>query len=301
MPVLKPPLSDLLPDGFEDLSYVTKLRVSVLRRLEEGSPAVGAGELLPLACSKDERCLSGLCPICVRKLRCLLVRGCHDFLLHELQWVALTVVFPHLTIDAGDHRRLLNRTETLCKIPEVTRLITTLRREHQRSDYHGPFICVGSVEAGLKIVGRERQPKRFHIHLMISGLSYDSIAEIADNYFSCYRSSALANPVKVQAVDPGWESFVDTMTYSYKQPYIKKSFANRETTRYDAQRPKVYELVEMASNLGPHRCTDRLILAGIQIRGSRFQLTPNAIEPLKRQLQINAPRLSQPLRKAISE
>ena len=190
-------MANLLPPGFESLTYVEKLRESVERRLYKESLAVRPDELLSEPCSKHDPCLSGLCPVCVRKVRRSLVRGCHDYQLHQLSWAALTARLPYLTIDAEDHRRLLNTDGAFSKIPEIRRLITTLRRRHQSGDYQGPFMCIGSVEASLKIIGRQRQPKHFHTHLIISGVPEQTIAEVANNYFDRVPQRGVASALAV--------------------------------------------------------------------------------------------------------
>jgi hypothetical protein len=282
------PLSSILPAEFEQLDYVKKLRASLVRKVRREMSATDAVPMDLINCTKRLRCNSGLCPICVRLMRRKLIKFCHDQSLGDLPWVALTVRAPQWVISAGDYGSLLPERPigplAILGAPEIKNTIATLRRRHHASNAadHSPFVCVGSVESSIKTVANLSQPKAFHVHLMVSGLTEEAVNDVAEQYFRKYRTPTLANPYYTEAVGPGWENFTAAMTYAYKQPYIKKSFINIRSIKAEPQKPKPSELLEMASNLGFHRCTDRLLLVGLKYENEMFKLTPNVISPLDR-------------------
>lgn len=292
MPNAEIPLYIILPDEFEKLDYVKKLRKSLVRKIRKDTPTIGAVQLDLTDCTKRLRCDSGLCPTCVRLLRRKLIRFCHDQSLGNLPWVALTVRAPQWDVSARDNGRIHPNLSTdplaILDTPEIKNMIATLRRRHHSSDdaTGSPFICVGSVESSIKTINNVYQPKSFHVHLMVSGLAEEVINDVAARYFSVYRTPSLVNPYWTEAVIPGWDDFASAMTYAYKQPYIKKSFANARSVKPAVQKPKPAELLEMASILGPHRCTDRLLLVGMKFENGTFRLTPNVITQLERYIGI---------------
>lgn len=221
---------------------------------------LGWDEAASRACSDARPCRSGLCAVCIRRLRVKLL----DFLdrqqLHRLQWHFATVRVGGWNIEAGDMKpfgRLRNHRI-------INNLVASLRRKHI------PGVLVfGSIETVYLTIANKPMGKPFHLHLMISGLPRVVIEQAIEKIGLDRHYN---RPQLVKAVRRSRRDFFQVSSYAFKQPLQKKSRISEDDAGR-RQSPNASERRELVSNLGLHRWTERLILVGIRCDAGTFRLT----------------------------
>lgn len=213
-------------------------------------------------CSATRPCRSGLCAVCVRRLRMRLL----DFLagehLNDLQWHFVTIRVAGWKMAPGDNRPFGRLREHRL----IENLTTKLRRLKK------PRLMVfGSIETVYNVVANVPDGKPFHLHLMASGVSE---AEIDEAVRATIPLSADIVPLDIRTVEATDADFFEAASYAFKQPLMKRS-KMRPEDRGALQRPKAAERRELISNVGVHGWLGRLILIGIRCDRGQFRLLPN--------------------------
>ncbi len=245
--------------GFETLARCESRRVDVLKALtcDDGTSP------LPAECTKANRCESGFCPVCIRKLRIRLLNFARRKRLHELEWFCATIRFDNWNIAPGD-------CSPFGKLRDH-RLIKGVIRNLSRQP-GPPLLVIGGIETVYVTIENKPVAKPFHVHLMISGRSEEQVMKAVGKR----ATRTVDNPFPCLLVTPGptFADFLKAISYSFKQPFWKKS-KRHDTDRGKSQFPKASELRELAGNYGVHGWNGRLVLCGVRMIKVRFELTVN--------------------------
>lgn len=248
---------NILPPKFESVATCRKYRRAAL------GAAPTTKHYLAEKCSTKKRCNSGLCPLCIRALRMRFVEFLHQEALHERKWFFVTAYIRGWTKKPGDMRAFGRLRDNL----EIKAFVRRLRHLKVPN-----FMLIGAIETVWRTIDNEATGKPFHLHFMISGPSEPQIKQAARG-FDLDRS-AKGQPLRVEAVPPGWEDFRNAATYTVKQPFWKYSY-HGEPSRKKRAFPNRRELHELISNLGPHPVSGRLAFVGMRYDHGRFRLTSN--------------------------
>jgi hypothetical protein len=256
----EPILKHFLSSEMESLSWCRehgKKVLAALKRIRADDPHSMAG------CRKGGRCHDGRCPVCIRILRRKLLLFAIRSELHRLRWYFVTIFIEGWIVPPGD-------TSPFGKLRDHL-LIENFKRQLRRKV--GPdLIVIGSIETEYRLLDNEPRGKPFHLHLMISGTSEETIKKAARTCFPA--DPAVVESVRADPVLGNVEDFLWALSYAFKQPFWKKS-KRRGMTKAPRQWPKPAELAELVSNLGVHGWTGRLILVGIRFEGGEFRRTTN--------------------------
>ncbi len=235
---------------------------------------------MPVACTKAQRCESGYCPVCIRLLRKKLLSFAERERLHELPWVYVTLCFKGWGIKPGD-------SSAFGKLRDhhlIKGVIRNLSRQPGP-----PLIVIGGIETVFITLNNEPLVKPMHIHVLVSGRSKEQIRKAVGNRI--LRTEGQPFPDHYADVEPTFDDFVKALSYSFKQPFWKKSRL-RASDVGTKQFPKPNELRELAGNYGVHGWSGRLILCGVRFAGGRFEHTVNLSSTLKAtEMTIGSKRL----------
>ncbi|RWB91144.1 MAG: DUF927 domain-containing protein [Mesorhizobium sp.] len=246
----------ILSPNFESIETCREYRRKALAAV----PA--AKQFLAEKCSKEHRCNSGLCPLCIRALRKRLVEFLHQQNLHDRKWFFVTAYIRGWTRKPGDVRPF----PKLGSHPQIKAFVRRLRYLKVPN-----LMLIGAIETVWRTNDNKATGKPFHLHFMVSGPSEAQVKQAASGFD---RDDNVRTPLKVIPVEPGWEDFRDTATYTIKQPFWKYSYHGLGPKK-QRQLPNRQELTELISNLGAHDVRGRFVFVGMQYKHGRFALTPN--------------------------
>lgn len=236
-----------------------ELVVEAVRKLGEKTKIFNS---FSSVCDSDERCLSGLCPVCCRLVRKKLLRFVDQQEWHKREWLFITVFVDGWTMKAGD----FSPFGSLRDHKSIKNLKQHIRRLNKPNT-----LLFGSIETVFKTIANEPYGKPFHLHLMISGVDKATITACIRKAINVDKQVAV--PIKVQKVKSTSLDFHKTASYAFKLPFWKKSYLQLDSSSSRKQFPKQSELSELISNLGMHTPSDRLIMMGMRFHGRRFKLT----------------------------
>jgi hypothetical protein len=277
---MSPRLNDIFSANMETPDFVQKQRETLRTALLNNPIVVRRKNLnLPETCDSDEACKSGLCPVCMRKLRIDLPTFAFNNHLHEREWVFLTVRPKAWEIPAGNFKRIRHIIggKPINTLPGIRALKERLRRAHKTlGNKNPPLIVIGSIEAPLRIEGNVPKHKAVHFHLLISGLPEGVIEKCAKGAFEVVNKKSGfidSRIVHTTPVKEHWDNFYRSLNYSVSQPYIVENAMNEKTGKAIMIRPQPNHLAELASNWGPLSITDRLILIGVRLEKNGFRFS----------------------------
>lgn len=252
-------MKDFLPKRFETKKFCKDRRDLIygaaLLPLEGNVP----GFTLPQVCRKNERCQSGLCPICMRRFRYGFLRFADNQNLHKREWFLVTIFVEGWTIAPGDFSQfgeLKNNTI-------VRRLIQSIRRLGVPDT-----LLFGCIETVLKIKANVPVGKPFHLHLMVSGPQKPQLIKCIKK---CIPLVSAGVPVRCDHVKNTKPDFIKAASYTMKQPFWKRS--ESADGHKALQHPTQYQLSELGSNMGAHAIGERFFYLGMKASGSKFILT----------------------------
>jgi len=253
---------DYLPPEFETPAKALEIRKKARRAIrlhrQQFEKAIKLGR-----CATQQRCRSGLCPICVRDLRKRLLKFLAEQQLSDRRWYLVTIRVKGWTKKIGDYSSF----GPLRDHPSIKALLGKLRR---RADGN-ILIVFGSIETVYRVVENVPAGKPFHLHLMISGLKKRVIKEAVKATFDL--DSKVAIPLFIDPVGNGENDFVKAASYAFKQPYWKASYRNADDRHSKRQLPKSNQLAELIGNEGAHPWNGRLIILGIRFDQGTFRMT----------------------------
>ena len=251
-----------LPERFESSAVTLAMRkraraATVKLAVDFDGPKIRLG-----TCTRKNRCRSGLCPICVRRLRIKLMRFLDRGGLSARQWWHVTIKVADWTIAPGD----VSPFGALRDRSEIKAFAGRLRRVSL-----GTLVLLGSVEVVFKTVANRPVGKVFHAHFVVSGVTKSQISDAARNSFKPDLDAP--RPFDIQPVGHEQSDFVRVASYSFAQPYWKTAYVDEGSRRGISQFPKTNELAELIGNLGPHPWNGRLIMIGMRFDRGTFRLT----------------------------
>lgn len=251
-------LKDFLAKRMESFAWCSKHRAKVVAVTKR----TGVGDPRKIKrCRVGRRCRSGLCPVCVRLLRVRLLRFSVRSKFDRRDWYFVTVFVDGWTKPPGD----MTPFGKLRDHPLIGNLKRQLRRTAE-----GHLIVIGSIETQYSVVDNVPRGKPFHLHLMISGASAQTISSAVATCLP--PDPKVVQSVRIRRDGPTVEDLLRALSYAFKQPFWKKS--KREgMTIPRRQSPKPAELAELIANLGVHGWGGRLILVGVRFEGGAFRLT----------------------------
>lgn len=244
--------------AIEPLSLCKERRLKVSKAMTD----YGVGDPSTLErCSKGHRCRDGCCPVCIRLLRRRLLRFAVFAGLCRRDWYFATIFVEGWRKPSGDFSafgKLRNH-----------RLIENLKRQLRRTA-EGDLVVIGSIETEYQTVDNEPRGKPFHLHLMITGATAQTIKKAVRTSLPLDR--AVGQAFQSKAVPARPKDILSCLGYVLKQPFWKKS-KSEKMTKAARQWPRPVELAELIGNIGVHGWSGRLILIGLDFRGGEFRLT----------------------------
>lgn len=162
------PKNDYLPSGFEDFTKTRIERRKIRRTLRKLPHEIARRIDFSSRCHKGARCLSGLCPTCNRNYRRSFLRFARANDLASLRWNFVTVIINGWDVELGDYSTFGDLRDH----PLIERILQRLRRLAKPA-----LLVFGSIENVYKTVDGAAVGKTFHLHMMVSGLSKESIRQ----------------------------------------------------------------------------------------------------------------------------
>lgn len=248
-----------LPARFEEKDFCKLRRSETLIASIKSRIQSGTGFNFPEVCRKKERCLSGLCHVCMRRFRSNFLRFAINQKFHEREWHLVTIFVDGWTVAPNDFSpfgQLKNN-----KI--ILRLLQRIRRL-KISD----TLLFGCIETVFKTRNNTPLGKPFHIHLMVSGPSKLDLQQCIKE---CVPLANEAVPLRCDPVRHIREDFIKATSYIIKQPFWKRSESAAGSKRL--QSPKILELAELGSNLGAHDVGERFFYIGMKFVGGKLMMT----------------------------
>lgn len=276
------PKNDYLPSGFEDFTK-TKIERRKIRRTLRKLPREIARRIdFSSRCHKGARCLSGLCPTCNRNYRRSFLRFARENDLASLRWNFVTVIVDGWDVELGDYSTFSDLRDH----PLIERILQRFRRLARPG-----LLVFGSIENVYKTVDGAAVGKTFHLHMMVSGLSRETIRQCIS--IPEVLSAPSDRPVLIRSVRREARDFVKSASYAIKQPFFEqRTFSN--SSRKFRRFPTKLALGELLSNYGSHPVGSRVFLIGFRCDQGHFSLTTNVKSVIARKLARKAGRSSKP-------
>lgn len=207
-------------------------------------------------CTKDARCDSGACPICMRRFRRWFGHAVMN-LIGRKAAVFVTVVDERRHCPPGELGAL--SLEDL--LDECTALMSIAGL--------GNLVMVGGIDFSFNTDGAGRWPDHWcpHFAVLVIGATPNTVKAALSKRFRA--SSVVRRPVNAKAVtDP-----LGGITYLIKSVYSRRSsYFDKKKKRYDARdlplkAPQEHELTLFLDQFQP---VDRLFLQNIRIKGAKL-------------------------------
>lgn len=191
-------------DGFETLEVAVRRRRKLIRILTEGDSVLRSLAQKLSNCRKEARCLSGACPVCMRRVRRIWAGKfvAPAVLADQADWMFVTAIPARSVFALGTLEKFNPR-----------RLHETLRKQFSR----GP-LAQAKVLGGIDFnYHQDRKGQSFwcpHWHLLVKA-THAKVHEALGKY---YRPTELARrPLEVRPLDRG--GLLDAATYLLKSVY----------------------------------------------------------------------------------
>lgn len=163
-------------------------------------------------CRNAQPCRSGLCAMCMRRLRVQLLNFLEDEELYRRNWHLVTIRIEGWKVAPGDCAQF----EAL----RDHRLIENLRTKFRRMRLPG-LLIFGSIETVCVTIANVPAGKPFHLHLMIAGATAEQIEGAIRATIPL--DSTDVRPLLIDPVLPSEGDFFRAASYAFKQPLQKKS------------------------------------------------------------------------------
>lgn len=274
-----------LPKMFEPFKS-TKIDRRKIKRVLRDLPLPIKKEIdFPSRCHKGQRCLSGLCPTCMRNFRRKFLRFAHQERLASLRWSFVTVLIDGWTIKAG----VYDNFGPLKDHAIIKQILQRFRRLQQPR-----LILFGSIETVYQKLDSDPIGKPFHLHMMISGASKKAIHKCLNVPESLSTTSAI--PIHVKLVGSTYDDFVRAASYTIKQPFWEQRKSSK--SKFKPRRfPTRLALGELLSNYGQHHIGGRTFYIGIRYQHSQFSFTDNVKSVITDKIAQKAKLIATPLPK----
>jgi len=253
----------LVPERFERLVSARRQRKHICNAVASSPNDLAKTINIPDTCSKSNRCMSGLCPVCERQFRLSLVRFVTRNKLRNLSWYMVTIIVKDWNVAPGELEAFVDYRDGSA-VPKILKALSA-------AGTNTPVLAFGSVETVYKLISNKPHAKPFHIHLLVSGIAQTAIGEaIKGTGILCHEAE---KPLDVRHVGKSVSSFLRAATYVCKQPLQQRRKTSALAPRYGANEfPYIRHIDELAANYGDIVTGDRWLSIGINYADAKFHL-----------------------------
>jgi hypothetical protein len=246
-----------LPRNFESAKQALKHRDKLVAALKNGTADAKALARKLTGCSKDNRCGSEACPICMRKFRIGLLREGLMVIEERRYWYACSIIPAGLSRPIGDLASF-----------DLKKYREAVKKRLERSEELNGVVVIGGVDISLNTEDNNNPTWQPHLYLLVAGLPKKVLKAAITRAFE--GEITARRPQRLRRVyGPR-----GALSYAYKARFWRRSGyqppKGRKNTRFQALKPP--ELHELSLFLSMYRVGDRLILRGVRRDGSRFRI-----------------------------
>jgi hypothetical protein len=243
-----------IPDKFETFSEAKKRRTSKIRILRKGEKPVQKLAAKLAQCSKDQRCNSAACDVCVGRERLKLYRETRPIFAAHPDWTRASIIPAGFLVPVG-------KLSTV----DLKAIEARINKRIERSSLQNRIVIAG-IDISLNLQDNEIVGWQLHLYALIEGENTLRLQEAIKAAFPPEPTAPIPHQFS-SVTDP-----TKAITYLFKNIFNRRSrYTNANSQARTKDLPlKAPDLRELLPFLDQHPIGARLILRGIRRNGSRL-------------------------------